>query len=207
MATPAEDLNSTNKSKAYPGGDDLPPLPTGVRYASSATFELADASPHTVELWCWYYTHNRLCAIRLNGKSLSVPKQAGDSSAGRLFEFSSREGFVQGTNTLEIDVDDLSPQASSTAGPPRFCMALGGFWMAPRPELLPPNCPTRRFTREAAIPAITVTSNAPAYERRVSNDPQPCPNSRDVCCRRRVRHLACENGELSSSFTTTVFSF
>ncbi len=135
MATPADDLNGTSKSKGKPADNDLPPLPTGVRYASSAAFKLADASPHTVELWCWYFTHYRLSAIRLNGKSLSVPKQASDSSVGRLFEFSSNEGFVQGTNTLEIDVDDLSPQASAAGGPPRFYLALAGFWMAPGVEL------------------------------------------------------------------------
>jgi hypothetical protein len=93
-------------------------------------------------LWCWYFTHYRLSAIRLNGKRLSVPKQANDSSAGRLFEFSSSEGFVPGANTLEIDVDDLSPQASAASGPPQFCMALAGFWMVPGVELSPPKRPS-----------------------------------------------------------------
>ena len=64
-----------------------------------------------------------------------MPKQASDSSVGRLFEFSSNEGFVQGTNTLEINVNDLSPQASAAGGPPRFYLALAGFWMAPGVEL------------------------------------------------------------------------
>ena len=141
MATPAADLVGGKPLQGNPADKELPPLPRGVRYASSATFEISDVTPGSVELWCWYYTHNRLAGIRLNGKLLSVPKQPDDSFAARLFEFSSSQGFVQGTNTLEIDVDDPSAQASAVGGPPRFGMVLGGFWMAASSELSRPKPP------------------------------------------------------------------
>ena len=142
MATPAADLVSGKPLQGNPADKELPPLARGVRYASSATFELPDVTPGSVEVWCWYFTHNRLAGIRLNGTLLSVPKQPDGSSIGRLIEFSVNESFVRGANTLEIDVDDPRPQASAASGPPRFCLALSGFWMAPGEDLPPPKRPS-----------------------------------------------------------------
>jgi hypothetical protein len=153
-AASAAELNSRKKSLGDSAGVDLPPLPAGTRYRSTVAFELASASPGAAELWCWYFTHNRLCAVRFNGTNLSLPKQPDDSSVGRLFEFRFRDGFVAGANSLEIAVDDPSPQAVAAPGPPRFFMALGGFWMAPRPG----------FAGEALRPPAATADGRPGNE-------------------------------------------
>ena len=106
----------------------------GVTYTTTIAFDLKDASPGTLELWCWLFTHDRLTGLRLNGKRVAVPKLPDNNSTGTLFELGMPEGFVRGANRLEINVDDRSPTASAKRGPPRFFLALGGYWLGAEPE-------------------------------------------------------------------------
>ena len=102
----------------------------GTKYTSRVLFVLVDITPESAELWCSYFSRNRLTAVRLNGKALPLPPAVPAGTDQWLSVFCIRQGFRQGAkiaNILEIDAQDLSPGASAERAP-RFCFGLGGLW-------------------------------------------------------------------------------
>ncbi len=98
---------------------DGPPEVPNVTYTFRTTFELANALPETAVLRGRFIADNHVQAIRLNGRQLPVPEHGwgrlgggifSDGDAFNLFiEFSAQKGFVEGGNTLEIDVHNGIP--------------------------------------------------------------------------------------------------
>ena len=77
-----------------------PVIPGGAQ-TLHATFQFADVTA-VVRGRCIAGGH--VSAVRLNGRAVSVPEQGGTRSFDQLRSFTVREGFVAGTNVLEIDV-------------------------------------------------------------------------------------------------------
>jgi hypothetical protein len=83
--------------------------PNGVVYTFRTSFELADVVPATTILRGWFLVDNHVRAIRLNGHEISVPEHPYDGSYGLVHSFAISRGFVAGTNTLEIEVENGTP--------------------------------------------------------------------------------------------------
>jgi hypothetical protein len=77
------------------------PVVPGGAQTLHTTFHLADV---TAVLRGRCFAGSHVSAIRLNGRAVSVPEQGGARSFDQLRSFTVREGFVAGTNVLEIDV-------------------------------------------------------------------------------------------------------
>jgi hypothetical protein len=82
----------------------MPLLPSNVTYTFRTTFELQEVSPESAVLQGRFITGNQVTAIRLNGHAVPVPKQGKAARFDRFYPFTVDEGFVEGTNVLEIDV-------------------------------------------------------------------------------------------------------
>ncbi len=112
-------MNYPTRAQWISTADGPPDVPDGVTYTFRTTFELAGALPETAVLRGRFIADNHVQAIRLNGKELPVPEHGwgrlgggifSDGDAFNLFsEFSARKGFVEGGNTLEIDVHNGIP--------------------------------------------------------------------------------------------------
>jgi hypothetical protein len=82
-------------------------LPNWVTYTFQTQFNLVDVLPDTAVMDSWFVVDNHIRAIRLNGKKVVVPEFPNDARAFNTFHsFSITEGFVAGTNVLEIDVEN-----------------------------------------------------------------------------------------------------
>jgi hypothetical protein len=84
------------------------------RYTYCVTFEAkADpCKPHSLTARMHYVARQYVSALRINGKSFPVPscRDGGNGKAVKQFgEFSITDGLIDGTNRLEIDVDNVSP--------------------------------------------------------------------------------------------------
>ena len=101
----------------------------GLRCTSRVVFRVAEPLPAGAELWGCLFTPHRFRAVRLNGKALQGPERP-DSDDQRVNEFRATRGLAAGENTVEVDVDDMTLAAARVAGPPRFLLALGVFWVA-----------------------------------------------------------------------------
>jgi len=83
----------------------IPPdeLQAGTTYTFRTTIRLNGATPASAIVKGWFLTNGHVGAIRLNGETMSVPEHGED--ACRIFsKFTLDRGFVDGDNTLEIDV-------------------------------------------------------------------------------------------------------
>ncbi len=95
----------------------LPNLPNGVSYTFRTTFELADILPGTAVVRGQFIADNHVGAIRLNGEAVSVPEHGVDAPFEVFRSFTIGKGFVEGTNVLEIEVENGAPAPSDLAGP------------------------------------------------------------------------------------------
>ncbi len=95
------------RSQYLSTGNGLPDLPNGVIYTFRTTFEIAGPYQGGALLWGWFIADNHVKAIRLNGKNMPVPEHADDNFA-QPHDFSVRSGFADGSNVLEIDVENDS---------------------------------------------------------------------------------------------------
>jgi len=85
-----------------------------------------------------FIADNHVQAIRLNGRQVPVPEHGWDYSQLRRFsdEFLARKGFVEGVNTLEIDVHNgaISEEGNmwnrGKDGPMGLLLELNGSVMA-----------------------------------------------------------------------------
>ena len=84
-------------------------VPDGVTYTFRTTFDLKGMRPSTAHLQGRFVVDNHVRAIRLNGRSVPVPAH-GYQDFGFFHAFSSNRGFVEGSNVLEIDVENGDPQ-------------------------------------------------------------------------------------------------
>jgi hypothetical protein len=80
-------------------------------------FELREVLPETAVLHGWFVVDDHIVAIRLNGRDCEVPEHVAVSSL--FHKFTVRDGFIEGTNVLEIEVAN-----SSVDFPPRSPLGL-----------------------------------------------------------------------------------
>jgi hypothetical protein len=71
-------------------------------------FQLTGVLPYTAVLRGRFAADNHVLAIRLNGQSVPVPRHGADCYSF-LMSFTAARGFVEGSNVLEIDVENTSP--------------------------------------------------------------------------------------------------
>ena len=95
-------------------------------YTFRTTFELGEnALPETAVLKGWFVVDNCVRAIRLNGQKAEVPEHAWNKYR-LFFGFTFDRGFVQGTNTLEIDVENIDPETHFVTSPMGLRVDLEG---------------------------------------------------------------------------------
>ncbi len=85
-------------------GNNMPEVPNGVTFTFRTTFELRGMVPGTASLKGLFIADNHVNAIRLNGRPVPVPEHSDNGPFNRFHTFEAREGFVEGTNVLELDV-------------------------------------------------------------------------------------------------------
>ena len=93
-------------------------------YTFRTTFDLAGAAPETAVLRGQFLADNHVTAIRLNGRNVDVPKQHQGVPFAYWAEFKVADGFVAGTNVLEIDVLNKDPRRPPDNSPHFSPMAL-----------------------------------------------------------------------------------
>ncbi|MBU4400226.1 MAG: FecR family protein [Planctomycetes bacterium] len=101
--------NDTNRSQWISTAKGMPFLPNGVTYSFRTTFELAGLGLGKAVLRGQFIADNHVGAIRLNGQAVPVPEHGYDSF-NQFHPFTITEGFVEGTNVLEIDVVNGDPR-------------------------------------------------------------------------------------------------
>jgi hypothetical protein len=101
--------NDPEKSQWISTAGDLPKLPNNVFYTFRTTFELPDLFPGTAVLAGWFVADNHVKAIRLNGVQVPVTQHGWDPPYALFHSFATRKGFVEGTNSLEFDVENGVP--------------------------------------------------------------------------------------------------
>ncbi len=107
----------------------------GVVYTFRTTFELAGPWTGTAAVRGYFVSDNRVRAIRLNDRAVPLPAQTEDSYDFFNY-FSIGRGFIQGTNVLEIEVEngtikDGNPSAGTTVSPVGLRMELEGTVLQP----------------------------------------------------------------------------
>jgi hypothetical protein len=100
--------NDCSRSQWISTANHLPLVPDNVTYTFRTTFELADLLAGSAVLRGQFVVDDRVAAIRLNGQSVPMPE--GDSGPHSEYRrFAAAKGFVEGVNTLEIDVYNGDP--------------------------------------------------------------------------------------------------
>ena len=84
-------------------------LPEDVTYVFRTTFDLTGMLPSTAVLRGKCIADDRVTAIRLNGRRLTVPLQPDGEPFIYWTEFHAATGFVKGINVLEMDVLNAGP--------------------------------------------------------------------------------------------------
>jgi hypothetical protein len=109
-----------------------PRLPNGVTYTFRTTFELRGMVRGTAVLRGRFIADNHVQSIRLNGRQVPVPEHKYDQTRWFSDEFSARKGFVEGVNTLEIDVLNGGPpemESDPEKGPMGLLVEVAGSFM------------------------------------------------------------------------------
>jgi hypothetical protein len=84
-------------------------LPEDVTYVFRTTFDLSGMLPSTAVLRGKCIADDRVTAIRLNGRRLTLPLQPDGEPFIYWTEFRATTGFVKGINVLEVDVLNAGP--------------------------------------------------------------------------------------------------
>jgi hypothetical protein len=101
--------NEPSRSQWISAVGDASDLPNGVTYTFRTSFDLKGMRPETAILRGWFLADNFISAIRLNGHDAPVPRNDRPNYHDRLQPHSITKGFVEGLNTLEIDVHNGMP--------------------------------------------------------------------------------------------------
>ena len=89
-------------------------VPEEVVYVFRTTFDLKGMLPSTAMLRGKFIADDKVVAIRLNGRRLTVPVQYEGSPFIYWTQFRVTAGFVKGNNVLEFDVLNADPYKSPT---------------------------------------------------------------------------------------------
>jgi len=89
--------------------------PNNAEYTFRTTFDLTGMYPRTAYVEGWFLADNRVSAVRINGKSIKVYPH-GWNNFTMFSRFQITSGFVEGVNTLEIDVHNGEPEEGDGPG-------------------------------------------------------------------------------------------
>ncbi len=119
--TPSYIIDDPARSQWISAVGDLTPLPDDVTYTFRTTFDLTGTLPGAAVLRGKFLVDNRVDAVRLNGRNLDVPENGYSSLPLKPYEFRAAEGFVEGTNVLEINVFNGIPFNAFRSSSPMAC--------------------------------------------------------------------------------------
>lgn len=106
---------------SLPGGA----APNGVTCTFRTTFEVTGVHLETAGLLGRFIVDDHARTIRLNGHEIPVPEHGHDAVWERAFiPFSIAEGFVEGRNVLEIDVENSNQHDRTRANEMGLCVEL-----------------------------------------------------------------------------------
>ncbi len=89
--------------------------PNNAEYTFRTTFDLTGMYPRTAYVDAWFLADNRVSAVRINGKNVKVYPH-GWNNFTMFSRFQVTSGFVEGINTLEIDVHNGEPMEGDGPG-------------------------------------------------------------------------------------------
>ncbi len=89
--------------------------PNNAEYTFRTTFDLTGMYPRTAYVDAWFLADNRVSAVRINGKNVKVYPH-GWNNFTMFSRFQITSGFVEGINTLEIDVHNGEPEEGDGPG-------------------------------------------------------------------------------------------
>jgi hypothetical protein len=118
--------NDPARAQWISAAGNLPALPEGW-YTFRTTFELVDASPTSAIVQGWFMADNRVDAIRINGRAVPVPEHAHSPPFDRYSAVRISQGFVAGTNVLEVEVFNAAGNAAKPANPMALLIELRAF--------------------------------------------------------------------------------
>lgn len=111
--------NEIAQSQWISGVGDFSDMPGPATYVFRTTFDLKDMLHQTAVLRGRFMADNHVQAIRLNGQNLDVPEHSYGGPFFNWYEFKATRGFLEGVNTLEIEVfngGDANPRPTSPMG-------------------------------------------------------------------------------------------
>ena len=103
---------------------DGSPVPNNVTYTFRTTFDLTGRDSETGAITGWFIADSYIRAMRLNGRELVVPKHRHDPRCDLFTRLAISDGFVDGTNVLEVDVENAEPNGTGGASPMGLRMEL-----------------------------------------------------------------------------------
>ncbi len=115
-----------------------PKLPLFVTYTFRTAFELPGLLPGTAKLRGWFIADNVVKAIRLNGAAVPLPKQPEFGPFVAFYGFTAAQGFVDGANTLKINVWNGCPTDKPSTPPNPMLLRVeleGTFVGGDRPDV------------------------------------------------------------------------
>lgn len=107
---------------------DGSPLPENVTYTFRTTFDLKGLSPKSARLRGRFLADDHVTALRLNGRHIRVPEHRWGQPFIHWCEFKIAEGFLDGSNVLDVDVLNSDPVSHGRPSSPMlFRMEIEGI--------------------------------------------------------------------------------
>jgi hypothetical protein len=99
-------------------------MPASCRWTLRTRFDLAGFDPATAQIEGLASADNFLIEIRINGKSVPLPKVSGSNWLYKKTPIRIDRDFVAGTNTIEVVIENSNPAAAYD--PMALCLELHG---------------------------------------------------------------------------------
>ena len=104
------------------------PLAFGGIYTFRTTFDLAGRSPKTAILRGWFLADDFIQSMRINGRDVSLKETSCGGVPYSLYRrFTIDQGFVEGVNILEIEVNNSEADDKTKPNPMGLRIELSGF--------------------------------------------------------------------------------
>ncbi len=139
--------NNPSRSQWLSTADGPPNVPGGVVYTFRTTFELVGLLPDSASLRGLVLADNYVSEVRLNGRVLPPrdppPENTPEPQSQWFNEFIGQAGFVEGTNTLEIDVMNTKVPEGDGSNAMGLRVELSGHYTARGTSPLPAGQPRK----------------------------------------------------------------
>jgi len=118
--------NDPAKSQWISTSGDLPLLPGNVIYSFRTAFDLDGFWSDSAIVRGQFIADNHVRAIRFNGQDLALPSRGSNFPFVRFSPFLIHNGFIEGTNTLEFDVENFGSHRPGDENPMCLRVELKG---------------------------------------------------------------------------------